>query len=178
MRRRCTCNAWIPSNRPSSSRSTLLYYLSLTCELSTLPQALWLALSIGIGRVRRNDVTDPTQGTARAYPEPWCDNEPEECSQKLAVVDLPYSRNKGAQHCSSTGVFHGSFLNSFGSNPRQPSRTLVGRCVSKSAPSRQPYRPRLCDYADRPMGSRIVNIVPLAGSLWTLIDPWWFSMMR
>jgi uncharacterized protein YceK len=176
MRRRCTCNAWIPSNRPSSSRSTLLYYLSLTCELSTLPQALWLALSIGIGRVRRNDVTDPTQGTARAYPEPWCDNEPEECSQELAVVDLPYSRNKGAQHCRSTGVFHGSLTHSDLTRGSQAEHWSGD--VFPSAPSRQPYRPRLCDYADRPMGSRIVNIVPLPGSLWTLIDPWWFSMMR
>ena len=63
-----------------------------TCQLP-LRRTLQVAFRIGIGRVCSNEMADPSQSSTTAYPEPGCNNEPEDSSQKLTVVDLPYPRD-------------------------------------------------------------------------------------
>ena len=51
-----------------------------------------------IGRHARDDVTDPSQQTARSYPHAWRHDEPEDSPPEIAVIDLPDTRDDQAEH--------------------------------------------------------------------------------
>jgi hypothetical protein len=65
-----------------------------------------LAFGIRIGRVSSDDMADPSQGSTTAYPQTRCNDQPEDGSQELTVVDLPHPRNKEAQDSRGARVFH------------------------------------------------------------------------
>ena len=67
-----------------------------------------LAFGIRIGRVSSDDMADPSQTSATAYPQTRCNDQPEDGSPELTVVDLPYARNKEAQDSRRTRVLHDS----------------------------------------------------------------------
>ena len=60
---------------------------------ATLRRTLQVAFRIGIGRVCSDEMADPSQSPTTADPEPGCNDEPEDGSQELTVVDLPYPRD-------------------------------------------------------------------------------------
>jgi len=51
-------------------------------------------------------MTDPTEQTSSADPNPWCNDQPKDSSQYLAVVDLTYAWNKEAQNCRYAWISH------------------------------------------------------------------------
>ena len=63
-----------------------------TCQLP-LRRTLQVAFRIGIRRVCSDEMAYPSQSSTTAYPEPGCNDEPEDGSQELTVVDLPYPRD-------------------------------------------------------------------------------------
>jgi hypothetical protein len=65
-----------------------------------------LVFRVGIGRVCGDEVADPSECSAGAYPETGCYDQPEDASPERTVVDLPHSRNKETQDSRSTRVFH------------------------------------------------------------------------
>ncbi len=72
-------------------------YLRRSCQLF---------FRIGIGRVRRDDMADPSQGSATAYPKTRRNDQPEDGTQELAIVDLPHSRDKETQDSCGARVSH------------------------------------------------------------------------
>lgn len=62
-----------------------------------------------IGGVRAEQVADPAEEAARADPEAWRDDQPEETPQKCAVVDLADAGDEERENRSSTGLRHGFF---------------------------------------------------------------------
>jgi hypothetical protein len=53
-----------------------------------------------------NDMENPTKNTTGPQPETWCDDQPKQTAPKSAIVDLPYTRDKGTQYCGCSGVAH------------------------------------------------------------------------
>ena len=81
------------------------------CQLP-LRRTLQVAFRIGIGRVCSDEVADPSQSSTTAYPEPGCNDQPEDGSQEFAIVDLPNPRNKEAQDSRRARILHDSLAHS------------------------------------------------------------------
>jgi hypothetical protein len=71
-------------------------------------------LGIAVSGIRGDQMTDPTGGAATSDPEAGCDDQQEDATQKLAVVDLSDSRYDGAQDCGIARLCHFLFLFEFG----------------------------------------------------------------
>ena len=56
----------------------------------------WMLLGVGIGRVCRDDVTDPAERSAGSDPKTGRDYKPENACQNSTVVKLANSGNKKA----------------------------------------------------------------------------------
>ena len=50
-----------------------------------------------VSRVRRDEMTDPSEHATRSNPKPGRDDQPEDPSEELAVVDLPDAREDQAE---------------------------------------------------------------------------------
>src|SRR5262245_40332673 len=63
-----------------------------------------LLLRAAVSGHRGNDVTDPPEQAAAANPEARSDDQPEDPSQKVAVVELTNARNERAPYGRDAGV--------------------------------------------------------------------------
>ena len=52
-------------------------------------------------------MADPTKRAARADPEPWRHDKPEDSPENVSIVDLAQTGNYGAQHGRKTWIFYG-----------------------------------------------------------------------
>jgi hypothetical protein len=51
---------------------------------------------VGVGRVGRDDVANPSQQSARAYPETRRDDQPQDSGEEATIVELSDSRDDPA----------------------------------------------------------------------------------
>ncbi len=59
-----------------------------------------------VGGVRRDQVANPTEQPARAYPEARRDDQPKNAAQEVAIVNLTNSRNDQREYCCVARSVH------------------------------------------------------------------------
>ena len=65
-----------------------------------------MPLRVPVSRASRNNVTYPTKPAAGADPDSRSDDQPENASKNLAVVDLPDAWNEEAQNRCYAWISH------------------------------------------------------------------------
>ena len=61
---------------------------------------------VGVGGPRGDNVANPAECAAGAYPEPGCDDQPKNARKDAAVVELAYSGNNKTQEACQNRIAH------------------------------------------------------------------------
>jgi hypothetical protein len=87
-----------PRHRPGEKRPTI--------QTPARSGSGWAQLGAPVRGVRRREMTDPSEHAARPNPEARRDDEPENPTQEVTVVDLTDARNNQREHCREAGLAH------------------------------------------------------------------------
>jgi hypothetical protein len=91
-----------------------------------------VVFGVGVGRVGGYDVANPTERSARAYPEAGCEDEPENARQDSPVVELAHAGNNKAQNSCQKRITHYFFSTSALLYTRKPAALFKQTIKSKS----------------------------------------------